>query len=445
MTDTARPSHQVDDKPNGAFEDVLSSLLAMPDEADEETVSHQTLLNVAQGEDDVPAASDQNSSANVSGPDSQLLVGSVTGGVPDDMKTQDQTDPGIRLAVQSGPGSTHTGAVLGSNFNTVLTADGEPDPIGHANPSRSTGDPSKSNVPNHIAAAHSSNAVALDEIDPQEIEELRRGRELASSQPRPSDLLGSASVLSAKLVAESNITSMKVPQRTLQMQTLDSSIGVDEVLLTDPKIRLESDGDTAFAKPATGLAVPNVPMVDLPRNTTGLLPEVAMSEHRSLTSVSELIVEETTIGPRPTEGPGTASLPAPAAQASVKPVVMQIVQLASQLGQQAVEISLNPEELGKLRLSLTSVEGALTLSISADRSDTLDLLRRHADDLGRQFSDLGYDDIEFQFHGGKNDAQSSQPETLTDEEIRAVAKNEHALEPPARVLTVTQTGLDLRL
>ncbi len=440
-----RPHHEIDEKPNAAFEDVLNGLSANPDDLEDETVSNRTALHEAQGEDDVSMAPDSDPSPDGFKPDAQLMVGAMTNEASDGLTTKDQMDPGIRHTFQSGSEAAHLGAVSVPSFDRVFTPNGTPAPIVHGNASRSVGDLPKSTVPNHMAIAESSTAATLGNIDQNGIEKHEQVKELALSQPRQSDVFGSASALSVKLVAEANATSTKVQQKTLQMQNPDSLSGVYDVLRTDQMLRLESGGITAPANPAAGLSAGNFPMIDLPQNSTSLAPKTARSDHLSGISLSDLTVDETTMGSRPIEGPGTASLSAPTAQASAKPIVMQIVHLAPQLGQQVVEISLNPEELGKLRLSLTSVEGALTLSISADRSETLDLLRRHASDLGQQFSDLGYDSIEFQFHAGREDAQTTQKDPLTDEEPGAVATTEQVPEETARVLTVTQTGLDLRL
>ncbi|SFS19170.1 flagellar hook-length control protein FliK [Yoonia litorea] len=73
----------------------------------------------------------------------------------------------------------------------------------------------------------------------------------------------------------------------------------------------------------------------------------------------------------------------------------------------ATEIALNPEELGRVKLSLTATEGAVTLSLLAERPETADLLRRHIDVLSQEFRALGYADITFSF--GENGTASEQP------------------------------------
>ena len=72
----------------------------------------------------------------------------------------------------------------------------------------------------------------------------------------------------------------------------------------------------------------------------------------------------------------------------------------------AFEIVLNPAELGRVRMVLSASDAGITVNILADRPDTLDLLRRNIEDLGKSFTDLGYDDIAFSF--GQNDQMSDE-------------------------------------
>jgi len=58
-------------------------------------------------------------------------------------------------------------------------------------------------------------------------------------------------------------------------------------------------------------------------------------------------------------------------------------------GGHPIEIALDPPELGRVRLTLTEVNGALTLTIVADRPDTVDLMRRHLDLLAQEFARAG--------------------------------------------------------
>ena len=66
----------------------------------------------------------------------------------------------------------------------------------------------------------------------------------------------------------------------------------------------------------------------------------------------------------------------------------------------SVEIALSPEELGHVRLLLRDHTTATpTVTLHADRAETLDLMRRHIDILAQDLRDMGYRDVSFSFGG----------------------------------------------
>lgn len=64
------------------------------------------------------------------------------------------------------------------------------------------------------------------------------------------------------------------------------------------------------------------------------------------------------------------------------------------------DLSLSPEELGQVRLRLTSAEGGMLLIIHAERAETLELLRRHIGSLEQELRDLGHEGLTLRFSGG---------------------------------------------
>lgn len=67
-----------------------------------------------------------------------------------------------------------------------------------------------------------------------------------------------------------------------------------------------------------------------------------------------------------------------------------------------VEISLHPEELGKVRMSVTAADSGVVLTVLAERNETLDLLKRHADQLSRELAQLGFGSIDLAFGQGED-------------------------------------------
>lgn len=108
----------------------------------------------------------------------------------------------------------------------------------------------------------------------------------------------------------------------------------------------------------------------------------------------------------------------------------------------ATEILLNPEELGRVRMSMSSVDGNLTLVVLADRPETQELLRRHIDVLAQEFRDLGYDSVSFSFNA---DGQSGTDGTHDDPHDDTAATMKQTDETVEVATPLHSSGLDLRL
>jgi hypothetical protein len=135
-------------------------------------------------------------------------------------------------------------------------------------------------------------------------------------------------------------------------------------------------------------------------------------------------------------------------------VAMQIADVARQLPDRPVEITLTPEELGRVRLSFhLSENGAMNVVVSAERTDTLELLRRNIDSLASEFQDLGYSESGFSFESFDQDSQNHEQrekpsefqgpswETVADntDERRAITIE------PVRLSLGSGAGVDIRL
>lgn len=71
-----------------------------------------------------------------------------------------------------------------------------------------------------------------------------------------------------------------------------------------------------------------------------------------------------------------------------------------------LEVVLSPEELGKVRLLITAGE-ALSVMVSADRPETFDLLRRHADILAKELREAGLEGADVCFSEDGDTADGS--------------------------------------
>lgn len=121
--------------------------------------------------------------------------------------------------------------------------------------------------------------------------------------------------------------------------------------------------------------------------------------------------------------------------------------IAQKPGGGGVEITLNPEELGRVSIVLNGREDGMQLFISVERPETLDLMRRHIAILETEFQALGYGGLSLNL-GTSSDA-SQERDQEHDNPDRPSGGNEtlsmlDSISDPATPTRLVQ-GLDLRL
>jgi len=127
--------------------------------------------------------------------------------------------------------------------------------------------------------------------------------------------------------------------------------------------------------------------------TGGLMARAAVTAGRPLAMENGA---EGAVAANPLHAGGAAPPPAamPAAAPPLPPsaIIAQITQAVSTATGATIEITLEPRELGPLRLVLHPAEGAreIMVSVGAERQETMDLLRRHAGMLEGALRDLGF-------------------------------------------------------
>ena len=160
--------------------------------------------------------------------------------------------------------------------------------------------------------------------------------------------------------------------------------------------------------------------------------------------------------PRQNPGMRTAELTHVSPQSSRATAAHIASQLAQAVGQTvggSTDITLNPKELGHVKLTLQAVDGTIFVAITAERPETAELMRRHIDSLAQEFRGLGYQDVSFSFagrhggngpgpHPGYRQGPDSQPVPQSDTDLNTPADRYI----PRRAAAQTgNTGLDLRL
>ena len=157
---------------------------------------------------------------------------------------------------------------------------------------------------------------------------------------------------------------------------------------------------------------------------------------------------EAQISMRPGALPSAAPAPNVSAQA-VPPQVSQVSSAILSSTDASFDIHLSPAELGKVRISLTPSDAGILVTVLADRPETLDLLRRHADLLAQDFREIGYENAAFSFGaggqddaGGNRDAQQSARRDAPGES----EGNDQAADVGRAVHQLTEAGrMDLRV
>jgi flagellar hook-length control protein FliK len=131
--------------------------------------------------------------------------------------------------------------------------------------------------------------------------------------------------------------------------------------------------------------------------------------------------------------------------------------IARQLGEGIIqaahkptEIVLSPAELGRVRMSVISEDGKITVNIVAERPDTLDLMRRHIDQLGQTLRTMGYEQISFSFGQGTKNNNQAKDENSTDSmgKPTSLTDADSQTRPKTNIIQLDHTGtvgVDIRL
>jgi flagellar hook-length control protein FliK len=218
---------------------------------------------------------------------------------------------------------------------------------------------------------------------------------------------------------------------------------------SDVPLKIASPADRLDAK---NLQMPLVPPRK-PNTLAALLPSPAKIGQSTTVDTGQDVRLYPTEPTLPQTWEGT---PVQAQQASATARPVFVPQIAAQLGEalrqmpnRPVDIALSPEELGRVRLSVTTSEAGVVVNVLAERQETLDLLRRNIDQLGEEFRDMGFDDIAFSFAGGANTSTDRGDNSSPFEQTNATAEVDLGDTPAAQPLTPialgSLAGLDLRL
>lgn len=201
--------------------------------------------------------------------------------------------------------------------------------------------------------------------------------------------------------------------------------------------------DAASAPVKTNLADPWSAPFDTPPKTAAALSDGATASFAldpvGAAGASWPALAQTTASPTPSQALAIAPLR--------KPLVPALVELGRDAGSDSVELSLAPNELGRLRMSLAQDGGSVLVLLSAERPETIELIRRHADQLTQEFRQAGFSGATLSFGQWGGGAGAARPQLPADPPALAPPRlmaDALPLNPDPR-LRPSATGLDLRI
>jgi len=119
-------------------------------------------------------------------------------------------------------------------------------------------------------------------------------------------------------------------------------------------------------------------------------------------------------------------------------ITTQLPQLLTKAEKQVVELRLDPPELGRVTIHLSTHDTQVTAHVVAERVDTIDLMRRHAELLSDTLANAGFSQADLSFQQGHE--QSAEDEHEKFQLITSISESEGAL-----TSTPTLSGQDGRL
>ena len=125
---------------------------------------------------------------------------------------------------------------------------------------------------------------------------------------------------------------------------------------------------------------------------------------------------------------------------SERVIVAQISERLTSISDKTIEIQLSPKELGQVKFAMTLTDtGQMVVAVDAEREDITNLLRRHADELIRDFQRLGFEQIDLSFskQSDKEASQNAKPTSQTQVEL--------SIEEDTPIHSTISVGVDIRL
>jgi hypothetical protein len=232
-----------------------------------------------------------------------------------------------------------------------------------------------------------------------------------------------------------------------RVTSAQAAFGQPATAAVPPEQPADETGDAVPVPRAGRDAVAQAPLV---RPVAHAAPQVAVGDAPVASAAGPgpefTIREASAAGWRLTPAAATAHAPADQTPpATGQALAAQITLAVGRAEDRRVEIRLDPPELGRVQIHLNPRDGGLQAVVIAERPETHDLLRRHADTLTRDLNAAGYDSVSLDFTAGGQPTPGRDEAPVPEPGYVATpaAAQEQAAAAPAR--RGGASGLDVRL
>ncbi|WP_424971886.1 flagellar hook-length control protein FliK [Dinoroseobacter sp. S76] len=184
-----------------------------------------------------------------------------------------------------------------------------------------------------------------------------------------------------------------------------------------------------------GLSTTAIPTLPVKTDTLDMFDELTLGASNS-SSESTLSKADLTAA--------TAQRPATTAQA----ILAQLQAGMPKAPGDSTEILLSPEELGRVRMTLSGSEGVGTVLVQVERPETLDLIRRNIEQMRAELAEAGWENVSFSFSQDGSNASDSSGEregAASHHVISSQTDSTEAAGPASPRTNTSSSGLDLRL
>lgn len=133
-------------------------------------------------------------------------------------------------------------------------------------------------------------------------------------------------------------------------------------------------------------------------------------------------------------------------------VAVQLAEALATKGERNIDVALSPEELGRVKMRVSTTDTSVVVAITTERPETGELMRRHINELTEEFRRMGFEDISFEFSGegmSGEMADGGEAENSSNNGSSGTADSGNGAEniqvSEQQNLRLGETGLDMRI